>query len=126
MRTTKEDSEGENDRTYEKQLPFIPRELGMVAFRFSPHTSLSWLPKVFASIEWHYTGFRYTSAENDPAAVLPSSGVAGLTCGADVLIWSLASRFVVSIQDLFNRDYEIMSGYPMPRRNSSVSFTIQF
>jgi iron complex outermembrane receptor protein len=125
MRTTKENSDGENDQTYKKQLPFIPRTLGTVTLWYSPYTSLSWMPRIRTSIEWHYTGLRYTSVENDPAGVLPSFVVAGLTCGAELHLGSLESRLVASIQNLFNRTYEVMAGYPMPRRSFAISFAIR-
>jgi vitamin B12 transporter len=126
LKTTKENSEGENDLAYKKQFPFIPCELGSVTLRLNQNTVLSWLPRMWMSTELHYTGLRYTSAENDPVGVLPSFAVAGLSYGADLLIGSFRSRCVVSVKNLFNCDYEVMSGYPMPRSSFTLSLMIQF
>jgi len=125
LKTTKENSDGENDQTYKKQLPFIPREIGKVAVQWNPPIPISWLPKAWLGLEWHYTGLRYTTAENDPDLVLPSYATTGLNCGADVLVGFFSSKVMISIQNVFNKCYEVMSGYPMPRRSYTVSFTVQ-
>jgi outer membrane cobalamin receptor len=125
LKTTKENSDGENDQTYKKQLPFVPREIGKVAIQCNPYTPVSWLPKVWLGLEWRHTGLRYATAENNPDEVLPSYNEAGLICGADVLVGFFSARLVVSIQNLFNKSYEVMSGYPVPRRSYMVSCTVQ-
>ena len=125
MKTTKENSDGENDPTLTKQLPFVPREVGRVAVQYNPSPPVSWLPKIWIGLELRHTGLRYTTADNDPGTTLPSYTVAGLICGGDILVGSFSTRLTTSIQNLFDKSYEVMSGYPIARRSYTVSFSVQ-
>lgn len=102
--------------TYEKQLIYIPQEQSSISVEVTP-----WILNFTAALR--YVGQRFYTSDNtewlSPYAVTYVSASARIDAGS----FELLPRF--SIDDLFNREYEVIPDYPMPGRIYRLGVSFQ-
>ena len=110
-------SDATDPSTYEKQLIYIPQQQSSFVAEA--------MPGIYTfTVAVRYVGERFSSADNtaslSPYAVTYVSASARIDDGA----FEILPR--VSVDDLFNRDYEVIPNYPMPARTYRLGLSFQF
>ncbi len=102
-------AEFKGDPTVGNRLPYLPAETWMVAL----HSGIS---ELSGGIQLSSTSFRYTTFSNDPYNIIPSYMLARCWAGFPVHIAGQHLRINGGIENLFDKQYQVMPGYPMPGR----------
>ena len=98
------------DNTAGNQLPYLPRE------QWNLKAKSGWRSMRFG-INYSGVSFRYKTIQNEADQILPTYSVFDSWIGIDINLNKYKIRLSMSIENLFNKDYEVMDGYPMPPRN---------
>ncbi len=119
IQTLKNRPEYSNDASVGNQLPNVPRE----HWAFLLH----WKPGPFTlNFNFQHTSFQYLDISNDPNRILPSYSVANCSFGYNFSFKQISWQPKVAIENLFNKHYSILQGYPMPGRYFSIQLYVQF
>lgn len=96
-----------NERTKGKQLIFVPKHKagGSVGFRKG---------KTVLKISQHYEGLRYVS--NDNSASLPACFLTDFSVLRKFELFKIAGNFGLTVDNIFNKQYEQVPGHPMVGR----------
>ncbi|RMG82995.1 MAG: TonB-dependent receptor, partial [Bacteroidetes bacterium] len=113
--STNQTARFDQDATFGKQLIYVPKN------RFSAYIELKmkWLD-IFLS--QNYTSKVYTLADNSEA--LP--GWARTDAGLGISFHKIPARLYFSVQNIWNKSYEVVRTYPMPGRHAALRFSIDF
>ncbi|MFI5252303.1 MAG: TonB-dependent receptor plug domain-containing protein [Bacteroidota bacterium] len=109
------------DPTVFKQLLYVPEEMANISFGVTKHFDAILIRTLGAKFRTGYTGFRYTSEDN--ASFLPSFYESSLEFNSRLDISTVGTRMKFEIRNIFNKDYQVILGYPMPMRY--YSFTVE-
>lgn len=110
-------SDPANPSTYNKQLIYLPQHQSSLIAKVTP-----WIFTFSAAIQ--YVGERFYFADN--SALLSPYAVTFVSASAKVDAGSFELLPKVSIDDLFNRRYEVIYEYPMPGRTYRLGLSVQF
>lgn len=107
-----------NDASVDKQLIYVPI--------YSGHGKLSVRYKgLLATSGVNYTGYRYTSTDNreylDPYVLVNASVSYRMSAGKKYVADLMLQGF-----NLFDADYQVMLGRPMPLRNFQIGLSVRF
>ncbi len=103
--------------TYNKQLIYLPQEQSALFMEVTPG--------IFAfTAAIQYVGERFYTV-NDTASLSPYA-VTYVSAAARINAGSFALLPRISVNDLFNRKYEVIREYPVPARMYQVGLSIQF
>jgi vitamin B12 transporter len=112
-------AEFDGDETVGNQLPFLPRE------QYNLMTRTGWNFLRFG-INYSHVSFRYKTIENESDQILPSCSIAGTWTGFEFDLWKNKIRISLAVENLFNQDYQVMDGYPMPGRNYTLTLSGEY
>ena len=115
----KRKAEFDGDNTIENQLPFLPRE------QFHIHTQSGWRNLRFG-LKYSSVSFRYKTIENEADQILPAISVFDSWVGFEFNLKNHKIKLSMSVENLFNKKYEVMDGYPMPTRNYTLTFSSHY
>ncbi|MFT3979586.1 MAG: TonB-dependent receptor [Ferruginibacter sp.] len=106
--------------SYKKQLPYTPRHSGAIA--------LSALYKAFScSYNVLLSSYRYRLGEQTPDNLVKEWATQDVVLGYQyTTVKSNAWRFTASFNNIFNKQYEIIKYYPMPRFNYRIGVVATF
>ncbi|MFA6468654.1 MAG: TonB-dependent receptor [Bacteroidota bacterium] len=118
-RAVKTSADGPNDQTQNKQQPYVPQEtatfeIGSSIYKFS------------ANLQYSFTSFRYESPDNDPRYILPSYGTVDVNVSYAFVFDSFSMTVRNEINNLFNEEYQLVTGFPIPLRNYLFSAEVSF
>lgn len=102
--------------TYGGQIPYIPRHSGSVT------ASVAW-KGWRADYSFIYTGIRYSSSANLVSTLMQPWTTHDITLSRK---FGTGLTFRLTVNNILNRQYEIVPGYPMPRCNFLVSAEYTF
>ncbi|MEO8447105.1 MAG: TonB-dependent receptor [bacterium] len=105
------------DPTYDKQIFYIPQNLAKINVGLTYKTT-------GVNLFYNYTGKRFTDFENKNS--LPGVNLLEGNIYQDMKIWKLNTHVKFEVNNIFNEDYQMISGYPMPLRNYKVSVGIEY
>ncbi|MBN2424410.1 MAG: TonB-dependent receptor [Calditrichaceae bacterium] len=106
----KADSDLPDDPTIGKRLPFLPEENWSILLQ----TGTSGLQCGFVISG---SSFRYTTYSNDPYDILPAYRTAGCWAGYEFTAYRQKITVRGGCENLFDKQYELTPGYPMPMRH---------
>jgi len=105
------------DPTYDKQIFYIPEHLAKINLGLTYKTT-------GINLFYNYTGKRFTDFDNKNS--LPGVNLLEGNIYQDVKIWKLNTQMKFEVNNIFNEDYQMISGYPMPLRNFKVSVGVSY
>lgn len=112
------------DPTYGKQLIYLPKEMLKASIMINYLTTSKILKYVSFGLFYNFSTRRYTNFENtqfNPRYdVLDGNISLGITKGA----FEIGTKFIVN--NIFNEDYMVIKGYPMPLRNFKFELSIKY
>lgn len=92
---------------YGGQIPYAPWHSGSAVADFS-------LKRWHACLSWLYTGSRYRASDNMPENRMAPWTTADLSVSRDLTIRSVHVNLGLDVNNIFNRQYEVVTRYPMP------------
>lgn len=116
--TNQEISDDGNSSELGKQLIYTPRHSGKINLNLNYRKlTLGW---------WHHiTGSQFTDGSNNQIQALNAFGVSSIVLQQRFKISHIESSLQFEINNLFNENYYVRTGYPMPLRNIRFGLTIK-
>jgi outer membrane cobalamin receptor len=111
------DASNPGSTNYEKQLVYIPREQSSLLVEITPGTLT-----LMAAVK--YVGERFYTADN--AVSLEPFAVTSVSASARIDVDTFAILPKASVDNLFNREYQVVYQYPMPGRTYRLGVSLQF
>lgn len=108
-----------NDATVGKRLVYVPEQTAAFA------ATLTTGPAVW-TVHHEFSGFRYYTEMNDPSFILPSYQKTDVAVTFAVTAMTVPVTTKMEVGNLFNTDYQLVAGYPMPQRRYALSLGIHF
>ncbi len=119
VQAIKTSSDYSGDETENKILAFVPQETST----FILGSSFS---GISMNIIYSITGYRYETANNNPRFILPTFDKVDVNLSYGFTLHSMSVRFKIEANNIFNNDYQMISGYPMPLKNYMMTSEISF
>lgn len=104
-----------NDAAYNKQFPYVP-------FLASNINLAIYYNSLELNLFYQHTGIRFSDSANK-TSLSPVNTVDG-NVTITKQIFGIESKLKFEINNLFNADYQIISGYPMPLRNFNLTLFV--
>lgn len=117
-----EDKRG--DPSYNKQLIYIPQEMMNVSLSVTQHHASHFLEEIGASLAHQFISYRFYSADN--TEFLPSYSIMNASLRSRARVAGLVFSARCEIQNIFNTDYQVIIGYPMPMRSYSLTIGAEY
>ena len=115
----KRKAEVEGDETIGNQLPFLPRE------QVNVNARTIWRHLKFG-VDFSHISFRYKTIQNEAGQILPAYSLFNAWTGFDFNLDKNKISLALAISNLFDTNYEVMNGYPMPGRNYTLTLSSEF
>jgi vitamin B12 transporter len=115
--STKENKDGDVDPSFHKQLINVPRHKALINVKLDYKNY-----GIFYS--HNYSGLRYSTVDNSMSAIVHSYHVDNLGLACRFNYRRIAYTLNFTVNNLWDKSYEVLKGYPMPLRN--YLFNIQF
>ncbi len=108
-----------NDATQNKYLVYLPQETSIFIIGAN-------VRNISVAVDYSFTGFRYTSQDNDPRFILPSFEIVSANVSYQLRFEKVVWKLKAEANNIFNESYQFISGYPVPLRNFMLTteFTI--
>ncbi len=119
VQSLKTSSEYPDDATQNKILTFTPQRTSTVIVGSS-------FNDVSINVIYSFIGYRYQTADNNPRFVLPAFDKVDMNLSYNFAIASIMIRFKFEANNVFNTEYQLISGYPTPLRNYLFTSEIAF
>lgn len=107
------------DSYYRDQIPYIPHHSG------SAVVNASWR-QWGLNLSWIYVGSRYNQQENIQYNYTGPWQTTDLSLSRDLRLSRVNLRALLEVNNVFNRDYDVIANYPMPKRNFRITMTIYY
>ena len=109
--------EFDGDRTIGHRLPLIPAE------QWNAGLQSGW-KNIRSGVQISGVGFRYKSIQNDAEQILPSYQVWRIWSSVHFNMAGQKAAFSASVENLLDKRYEVMPGYPMPPRSFRLGLSL--
>ena len=106
------------------QLIYIPRETFNITLALGKEFATGFFRKISVMARETFTGYRYISEDN--ADFLPSFKLTDIAVAGRMSINQLSMAIKAEINNLFDEDYQVIIGYPMPRRSFRLTVGVQY
>ncbi len=110
-------AEFKGDNTNGNRLQLIPAE------QWSAGVQSGW-KNLRAGLQGAGTGFRYKTMQNDADQILPSFAVWRVWASVHFRVAGQKGALSASVENLLDKRYEVIPGYPMPPRNFRLGLSI--
>lgn len=117
------DITSEKDSYYMHQIPYIPLHSGSAILGVSWHNEKS---EYGINYSFVYVGERYSQQENIIYNYVQPWYTHDLNLFASWQVKGHELKANVEINNLLGQDYEVISGYPMPKQNVRCTFSISY
>ena len=124
LRSVKTSKEYPGDPNVNIQLPYIPQETLNLSLSVSHSFDGSVVEKVGATVSHQFVGFRFYSEDN--VSVIPSYNITNLALRGGLKIGQFGVITKVEINNVFDEDYQVMIGYPMPLRSYRLTVGVEY
>lgn len=105
------------DPSKDKYFPYIPLQSTRINFGFNYQI-------IELNLFYSRIGERYSDFTNNVS--MPSYTTLDGNIAVGINIFKISSKLRLDINNLFNVDYQVIAGYPMPLRNYQLTFSIQY
>jgi len=105
------------DPSYNKMIIYIPQHL--LRANLNANINNSGL-----NVYYSYTGLRFTDVENKNS--LPPVNLFDGNIYQNFIFTGIRAQLKLEVNNIFNLNYQVMSGYPMPLRNFKINLNLDF
>ncbi len=113
----KKSSEYAGDPSFDKQIFYIPEQLAKVS------ASLKY-KETGLNLFYTYTGKRFTDFENTNS--LPAVNLLEGNVYRNFVLNKMNVQIKAEVNNIFNEDYQIIAGYPVPLRNYKLILSLEY
>jgi outer membrane receptor protein involved in Fe transport len=113
----KKNRSGPVDATYDRQLPYVPKTAGSLGIALGEEP-------LRVNVIQTYGGRRFTSVVNAPS--LPPFARTDMNVSWMTALDDVRLRLRAEFSNLFDSDYQVYDGYPMPGRSFRASMVVEF
>lgn len=106
-----------NTNALKKQLIYVPYNKAFLCYTFGYN-------KIKLSYQISYTGFRYSTEDNEE--FLSAFSVSNIELNQDFIFKKYATNIFIRCNNIFNKNYQIMATRPMYGLNFNVGLIIKF
>lgn len=112
------------DPTLNAQLPYVPHGTLSVSAYSTLKVDGPILQEIGASLSYSFVSYWFVTEDN--AQYLPSYQTMNVGLRGKILVpfFSIVGRLEIS--NLFNEEYQVMLGYPMPQRSYRVTVAVEY
>ena len=121
---TKKNEDFPGDPSYNKQILYIPQEFFKSSVMFNYLTSSKIIKFVSLNAFYTYTGRRYMNTDNTVFA--PHYMLVDANIGIGFNLFKTGTELKFIANNIFNEDYRVVSGYPMPLRNYKLQISFKY
>ena len=100
-----------------ERLPYAPQEI------FNGTATLL-LGDISATATWSYVSHRYALKNENPSSLLPHYALVGGGVSWRGVLWEMGLGIRIECLNIFDIDYQVIRGYPMPGRSVRVGFSL--
>ena len=122
--STKLSADQPGDPSYNKQLIYIPQEMLNISISSTLHPDISFIQGVGAYVAGQFIGYRFYSTDN--TSYLPSYSIASLGLRLRALVGGMGILARCNVENVFDKDYQVIIGYPMPMRSYRITVGAEF
>jgi outer membrane receptor protein involved in Fe transport len=124
LTSLKTSRESPGDPNVNRDLVYVPRETAHASVECSVPVAFPMVDRLGGFLGYQYTGSRYTTEDNTNS--LPAYHLLDVSLLADwtVLPWRLRTKF--EVLNLFDQNYEVVLGYPMPMRSLRLTVNVGY
>lgn len=123
-KAVKKNEDFSGDPSYNKQMIYIPKEMIKTAFMFNYLTTSKLLKLVSFNLFYRFATRRYMDFENTVFA--PRYDVLDANIGLGFAAFNSELSLKFAVNNVFNEDYKVISGYPMPLRNYKFEISYKY
>jgi vitamin B12 transporter len=123
-RAVKKDSDYPGDPTYDKQLAYLPQEYAKSSVRISYVPPLNFMKLIALNVFYTFTGKRYVDLGN--IKYVPYYELIDGNINVTLNLFKTETTIKFSVNNLLDKDYQVISGYPMPLRNYRLQIGINY
>lgn len=120
----KKNEDFSGDPSVSKQLIYIPREQFKSALSIKYLPSSKFLNFVSLNVFYNYAGKRFTNFEN--TLFVPYYETIDANVSVNMKIFSSGVEIKFCVNNLLNKDYQVIPGYPMPLRNYLIEASFKY
>jgi iron complex outermembrane receptor protein len=123
-KSIKKSEDYQGDPGYNKQLIDIPQEYSKASYSLEFNPQQDVLKLISLNVFYTFTGKRFMDFEN--TRFTPYYDLLDANIMLNLNIFDVLTTFKFSVNNITNRDYEVISGYPMPLRNYNFQIGIKY
>ncbi|HCV42568.1 MAG TPA: hypothetical protein DGH68_03720 [Bacteroidetes bacterium] len=112
------------DPTVAKQLVYMPQQTLAVSATGTLGIGAAIVKEVGGSLGYSYSGYRYLTEDNTES--LPAHGLVNVGIRSRLTLSQLAIWIKLEVNNIFNEEYQVMLGYPMPLRSFRVTVSLEY
>jgi iron complex outermembrane receptor protein len=112
------------DQTYNKQIISWPMEYAKSSLSFSYNPSIKLMKMISMNVFYTFAGKRFIDQEN--TKFVPYYEIIDANVGTALNIFKTETIVKFIVNNLTNKDYQVVSGYPMPLRNYKLQIGIKY
>ena len=112
------------DPNINAQLIYIPLEMVNLSLSVEKTFDNSLLDQLGGTFAHSFVGYRYYTEDN--TGFLPSYWVANMNIRARLSFRPITAFIKCEISNLFNEDYQVIIGYPMPQRSFRLTVGVEY
>lgn len=120
----KKSKDSENDRSFNKQLLYLPQEYAKSSLNLSYEPHSEFVKLISLNVFYTFTGKRYINAEN--TRFIPYYELLDANVNLTLYLFNTETSLKFAVNNFTDKDYEVMYGYPMPLRNFKLQIGIKY
>lgn len=123
-RAIKESEDYPGDPTFGKQLIYVPQEFEKAFLSLAYSVPSDLLKLISINLFYTFTGKRYSDFEN--TAFSPYYDLIDANINVSLSLFKTETSFKLSVNNITNKNYDVIRGYPMPLRNFKFQLAIKY
>jgi outer membrane cobalamin receptor len=123
-KSTKQSEDFPGDPSFGKQLIYIPQEFFKASIGLSYLTTSKYIKFVSLKSFYNYSGKRFSNSEN--TFYSPHYGIFDMNLSAELNIFSTDIDMKFAVNNVMNKSYQVVTGYPMPLRNFKIEIGFKY
>jgi outer membrane cobalamin receptor len=112
------------DPTTNMQMIYVPQEVFTLSANSTVNLDASTVRELGVLVSYSFVGYRYYTEDN--TSYLPIHRLVNVNVRSRFAIDKLTMLGKLEVNNLFDEEYQVMLGYPMPLRSYRVTFGIEY
>jgi len=124
LESIKRSPDYQGDPNINTQLIYVPHDVMNLSLALSMEFEQSILQMIGGTISEQFVGFRYYSEDN--SSFIPSYRIVNVNFRGQIGVDRFSLMTKLEMNNVFNEDYQVIIGYPMPLRTYRLTLGVEF